>query len=139
MLATLKRLALGTLLAVCLSGCGTTQDHRIRVYPNDFRTLEEAEKAMIRSGRIARGFTPRMVYMALGTPDLTRTTLGPEGERVTWIYAGRIREEDGSGAAFRTTNDLIWGSPFRRQAYDRLRVVFVANEVIEIETVAREP
>ncbi len=80
-----------------------------------------------------------MVYMALGDPDLTRTSLGPAGERRTWIYAGLIGEEKGSGAHFRTTGDLIWGSPFRTEAYDRLRVVFVANRVIEIETVAREP
>ena len=132
-----KQLTAGFLLLFLFAGCGTTQDHRIRVYSRDFQALDNESRERIRAGRIDYGFTPRMVYMALGEPLGERVMLTDEGERTVWIYAGLIGEDDSESAPFRTTSDLIWGSPLRRQAYDRLQVVFKNNEVIRIHLLPR--
>lgn len=92
---------------------------------------------MIRTGRIEKGFTSRMVYMALGNPARVEQPDGDAGESFTWVYKGRIQTESGEEDRFKTTNDFIWGSPFVRQAYDRLRVEFLQNEVVTIQTIPR--
>ncbi len=120
-----------------LAGCGTTQDHRVRVYTRDFNALDVERQEMIREGRIDTGFNSRMVYMALGEPRDSRREPAIRGERVIWTYAGLIDDSPDARAPFRTTNDLIWGSPFRRNAYDRLYVAFLNDSVVAIETVRR--
>ena len=132
-----KQLTAGFLLLFLFAGCGTTQDHRIRVYSRDFQGLDNERQEHIRAGRIDYGFTPRMVYMALGEPLDRRALSTEEGERAVWIYAGLIGEEDSRGVPFRTTSDLIWGSPLQREAYDRLLVVFKNNEVVRIHPLPR--
>ncbi len=132
-----KQLTAGLILVFMLAGCGTTQDHRIRVYSRDFQALDNERQERIRAGRIDYGFTPRMVYMALGEPLGERVMLTDEGERAVWIYAGLIGEDDSESAPFRTTSDLIWGSPLQREAYDRLLVVFKNNEVVRIHPLPR--
>ncbi len=134
-----RQLTVGFLLLLLFGGCGTTQDHRIRVYPRDFQALDAERQDLIRAGRIDYGFSPRMVYMALGEAREQRQIMTADGERTVWTYAGLIRETDDGKAPFRTTSDLIWGSPFRKQAYDHLQVVFEDGEVTGIHTFPRRP
>jgi hypothetical protein len=77
--------------------------------------------------------------MALGEPREQRRIMIAAGERTVWTYSGLIVEPDDGKTLFRTTNDLIWGSPFRRQAYDFLQVVFTDGEVTGMQAYPRNP
>jgi len=70
---------------IALAGCSTINS-RIRERASVFDQLSPAEQAEIRQGIIAVGFTPDMVYMALGRPDEIRERTGPDGRQTVWRY-----------------------------------------------------
>ncbi len=72
-------------MSVVLAGCSTINS-RIRDKAAVFDRLSPAEQAEIRQGIIAVGFTPDMVYMALGRPDEVRERTGPHGLQKIWRY-----------------------------------------------------
>lgn len=71
---------LGALLAGCAS---STIESRIAERAQAFQALAPEVQQAVREGAIAAGFTPDMVYMALGEPS--ERSPGPDGAEV-WTY-----------------------------------------------------
>jgi outer membrane protein assembly factor BamE (lipoprotein component of BamABCDE complex) len=82
----LKNIFLFIALLLAVSGCDTI-DHRIREKPDVFNQLDPKAQAEIRRGRVEVGYTPDMVYIALGKPDKI--------EGSTWYY--KQYAEEGAG------------------------------------------
>jgi hypothetical protein len=78
------RLLFAALLLV-LAGCSTI-DSRIREKEAEFNSLPPAAQAQIRQGIIAVGYTPDMVYMAIGRPDEVRERSDKGGRETVWKY-----------------------------------------------------
>lgn len=72
-------------LLVTLAGCSTISS-RIREKEAVFAALPPATQMEIRQGRVAIGFTPNMVYMAIGRPDEIRERVDPAGRETVWKY-----------------------------------------------------
>src|SRR5688572_24003724 len=71
--------------ALILAGCSTVNS-RINEHAAEYNHLDPDAQAKIRHGTIDVGFTPSMVYMALGEPDLKRHRTTNDGTSETWIY-----------------------------------------------------
>ncbi|MCF7687385.1 MAG: hypothetical protein K9M98_03850 [Cephaloticoccus sp.] len=72
-------------LAFFAGGCGTTpQASRIAAHPETFAQLTPAVQQEVSRGSIAKGFTPAMVFLALGRPDEVETAA--DGRSFVWIY-----------------------------------------------------
>jgi hypothetical protein len=98
------------LLALLFAGCGTTES-RIRQNPALFAQLSPEQQQMIRTGKIAIGFTADMVRLALGVPDRVQVTQDLPSTAEVWTYS---------------TNAGLW-----RDSY---RVIFRKGIVAAIET-----
>lgn len=72
--------SLGALLAGCAS---STIESRIAEHAPAFQALAPEAQQAVREGAIAPGFSPEMVYMALGEPS--ERTAGPDGSEL-WTY-----------------------------------------------------
>jgi hypothetical protein len=81
--------AAATLLALGLSGCESTGGIAARTQEKSavYATLQTWEKKYIEKGTVAVGFTPDMVYMALGHPTKVAARDFPEGHAELWIYS----------------------------------------------------
>ncbi len=73
----------GLLLVALLAGCSSIQK-RIAENPDAFAPLSPEAKQTIRDGHVSLGFTPVMVYMALGKPSKINTSA--DGMETTWTY-----------------------------------------------------
>jgi hypothetical protein len=81
-----KKIFFFTVLLLAVSGCDTI-NHRIREKPAAFNRLDPKTQAEIRRGGVEVGYTPDMVYLALGKPDKI--------EGSTWYYKVYCEEGDG--------------------------------------------
>jgi hypothetical protein len=110
------KLSLRLLLAAALlgfAGCSTI-DSRIREKAAVFDQLPPADQARIRQGIIAVGYTPDMVYIALGKPDRIRERSGPDGRDTVWRYVAYYQRYEGTyNAGYRR---FVYWDP-RLQAY----------------------
>lgn len=81
-------LAAAALAAVFFAGCETDGgiEARTREKSAVYATLKLSEKRFIGKGIIAIGFTPDMVYMAMGHPSKVESKEYPEGRRELWTY-----------------------------------------------------
>ncbi|MFI5338166.1 MAG: hypothetical protein ACHQ5A_15365 [Opitutales bacterium] len=86
----LLSLALVTLL---LAGCQTVES-RIQQKPNVYASLDQATQEKIKQGIIGIGYTPDMVYLALGAPNEKREKVTAEGRSETWIYGSYYDDYD---------------------------------------------
>lgn len=79
---------LGLLVTLALAGCqaGSTLKARIREKAAVFAALPPARQAQVEKGVVEVGFTPDMVYMALGRPNEVHDVTLPEGKETTWTY-----------------------------------------------------
>lgn len=73
--------------ALVLAGCSTPES-RIKHNPELFASIPPAEQALIKQGRIAVGFTPDMVKLALGEPDIIARKIDRTGTAEIWRYRG---------------------------------------------------
>ncbi len=95
---------LATTLALLLfAGCATPEA-RIKRQPELFATLSSSDQQLIRQGKVALGFTPEMVKLALGDPDRVYTRLDASGNNESWSY---------------TTFETDYGMPLFRGFYHR--------------------
>jgi hypothetical protein len=87
--AARRRLRFGRLfLAAALvlaAGCAGPEA-RIRRNRAEFERLPAETQAVIREGRIALGFTPEMVRLAVGEPDQRWTRTDAQGRKEIWSY-----------------------------------------------------
>jgi hypothetical protein len=69
-------------LALLLTGCESDGSSRIQEKSAVYATLKPWQKKYIDTGVIAMGFTPDMVYMAIGNP----TTRSPADGGELWVF-----------------------------------------------------
>lgn len=76
------------LAALFLTGCETDGGTSARAQEKSatYAALKPWQKKYIDRGTVAEGFTPDMVYIALGNPDKVDTKDLPEGKAEMWIY-----------------------------------------------------
>jgi len=73
--------------ALLFSGCDTDNSSaRVQEKASLYATLKPWEKKYIDKGVVSAGFTPDMVYMAIGNPSKKQTVDGPEGQVEVWTY-----------------------------------------------------
>lgn len=108
------------LLTLTLSGCNSAST-RLRQYPESATQLDNRTRDKIKRGVVEPGFTPEMVYMALGKPSEPAEGLATQTKDGTWVYH-----------EFRPQNDR----DFVRAGFRR-RVVF--DPVKKSDTVITEP
>ena len=137
-------------LALLLGGCSTIPS-RIEEKSAAFAALDADTQNKIRLGRVDVGYSPDLVYIALGTPDerLTKTTT--TGTSETWIYNNYSQKYlarvhtgyrqytyiDPKTRQAIVTYEPVYSSIFRDRVDERIRIHFKANQVETIEQVKR--
>lgn len=121
-----------------LIGCSTPQT-RIRNNPALFSSLSPGDQELIKEGKVAVGFTPEMVKLAVGEPDRIYTRTDANGKNESWVYTSYSsrggtmlyyrgyyhRWHPGAYAFFTDYND--------REVLERYRVTFKEGKVLSIE------
>lgn len=77
---------LALVLGFFLTGC-VSPDTRIKRNQAVFDQLAPTEQALIREGKVAIGFTPDMVRLAVGDPDQRWARTDASGTSEVWTYA----------------------------------------------------
>jgi len=76
------------LLALLITGCESDGGVAARTQEKSalYATLRPWQKKLIEKGTISQGFTPDMVYIALGHPDKIDAKELSEGHAEMWVY-----------------------------------------------------
>jgi hypothetical protein len=133
-------------LSLALVGCDTAAS-RIREKSAEFAALPPAAQAAIRKGIVQVGYTPDMVYLALGSPDDRAVETTAEGQSLVWIYTHTDEVAAGSGLVgvqmevahnASTKAPVVVSTPVYAPVYadhteDRIRVTFRNGKVTAIE------
>lgn len=90
-------------MLLALAACASPEA-RIRGNRAAFDALNPAQQALIKEGKVAVGFTPEMVRLAVGAPDQRWTRTDASGRFEIWSY---------------TTYDGLSGMPLFRGDYHR--------------------
>ncbi|PTY03159.1 hypothetical protein DB347_22010 [Opitutaceae bacterium EW11] len=130
-------IAAGLLLA---AGCATPEA-RIKRNPEIFAQLSPNDQQLIREGKVALGFTPEMVKLALGDPDRVFIRTDASGTSESWSYT--TYESDTGVLLYRGYYHRFygWGDPFypyymsfpARREREYFKVVFSGGRVSAIE------
>ncbi|MBI2496566.1 MAG: hypothetical protein HYV75_01075 [Opitutae bacterium] len=130
------------LIAVALlAGC-STPDSRIAEHRAAFDRFPAAVQEQIRAGKVAVGFTPEMVRMALGEPDRVFTRRSGRGDTEVWGYHDRgPRFSLGIGLGTGGRHSSVGGGvALSTGGYDpeeKLRVEFRDGKVTAVDTLKR--
>lgn len=133
--------------AVLLLGACSTISTRIEEKSAVFYSLDPNTRAKITHGDIDLGFTPDMVYIALGKPDVTRERISTNGRTEQWIYRSYYTEFDGFGYVdyhrwygyypygrfYRVYWEPYYGPYYYDVARDDIRVTFQNGKVVTID------
>lgn len=95
------------IIAVLLLAACSTPEARIKRNPELFASIPPAEQALIKQGQIAIGFTPDMVRLALGDPDIIARKIDRSGTSEIWRYRGYDAYAYDSGYTYG-----YWGGPY---------------------------
>lgn len=126
---------------VFLAGCATPQA-RIDRNRALYDSLPGESQALIQEGRVAMGFTPDMVQLALGKPDRVYSRTDKSGTSESWAYTG-YSLRDGrriytgyyhSWYPWRYPYYLDYSSDY--EVYERTKIVFKDGVVSSIEEVS---
>ena len=126
-----------------IAGCATPK-------PTTSTSLEPKIRAKVGKGIIEPGFTPEMVYLALGKPTEPAQSLSDATTNGTWVYHDFHRADAGLvKAGFRSRSvfdpaknaDVIKTEPIDAKVLPNLRshslhVTFRDGRVVEIQRVA---
>lgn len=140
----LKRFA--PLLAVLVfAGCSTISS-RIDDKAALFATLTPHQQEVIRKGGVELGYTPDMVYMALGAPDERHEQHTAKGDKMTWVYLAITEDWAGQVVRYRhyamrdpkTGVVYVFTEPefhdvYRADAHEHIRIEFTNGKVSAIE------
>jgi hypothetical protein len=122
------------------AGCSTPET-RINENVEFFSRLSPGDQQLIREGKVAVGFTPVMVRMAVGEPDRVFTRTDAKGVTEAWSYT--TYETDDGVILYSGLYHHYWGDPLiypyytgysNRRAKDYLKVVFTGGLVSSIES-----
>jgi hypothetical protein len=136
-------------LTLGLGGCSTAA-RRSSQTPTTATKLEPEIRAKVDKGVIEPGFTPEMVYLALGKPSVPTEGLADATVNGTWVYRDFQRNDrDLVRPGFRRRvvydsakhADVIVTEPVDRKAFPdlearSLNVVFRDGRVVDIQRVA---
>jgi len=132
---------LAALCVVLLAACSTPAS-RIKHKKEAFAAYPPEVQQKIKAGRVDVGFTPEMVELALGRPDMRYTSTTEGGSTETWVWGGGggrtgvgLSVGAGSWGSGVGGGITIGGSP--RASDERERVVFKDGKVASFER--REP
>ncbi|HYC71350.1 MAG TPA: hypothetical protein VEB66_09100 [Opitutaceae bacterium] len=143
---TLALLAIGLALT---AGCESAREARIRRNPHVYAQLDPEAQYNIQQGIIDLGYTPDMVYLALGAPDERRETLTADGVRQTWTYSTYYERYEGTRHVgyerqvyfdrhrrrYRIHYEPVFADTYSPQRDERIRVDFVNGRVTSVEQV----
>ena len=124
---------------VVAAGCSTPQA-RINRSPEAYAKLSAADQQLIREGKVAVGFTPEMVRLALGDPDRVSTRTDANGVNEAWSYA--TYETEKGVVLYRGFYHRQWCDPLiypyyasypSRRTREYLKIVFADGRVSVIE------
>ena len=135
-------LAVATL--VVAAGCSTART------PTTATSLEPKIRAQVEKGVVEPGFTPEMVFLALGKPTEPAQSLVDATNNGTWVYRDfQSKDKEWMKAGFRRhlvfdsakKADVIVTEPIDRKALaglqaNSLYVTFRDGRVVEIQRVA---
>ncbi len=138
------------ILAAGLAACSTVS-RRIGEKPDVFAKLDPATQAKIKQGIIDLGFTPDMVYLALGKPDEIRDRVTAAGREAVWTYNSYYDRYEGSVHAgyrrfvtwdprirgYRVYHEPVYADVFSEQTETNIRVIFTNHQVAAIEQTKR--
>lgn len=144
---TLIRQCLGALVfTVVLAGCSTI-DNRIQEKSDVFAKLDPVTQSKLKQGIIDLGFTPDMVYIALGKPDEIRERTGDGGHKTVWKYNTYYERYEGTVhagyrrfvywdpqiRAYRIYYEPVYANLYSAQKETCIRVTFRDDKVAAIE------
>ncbi len=135
-----------SLLLLGLAGCSTFEK-RSEEKAAVFSALDPNAQEKLRQGMVEIGYTPDMVYIALGAPDSKSERTTAEGRDMIWIYSAYYSEYRGtSNVGYRrmveynpvTKSYIVFYEPVQVDHYeerveDRIRVTFRDEKVAVIE------
>jgi hypothetical protein len=134
-------LFLGMVAALIFAGCDTP-DSRIRGNMDLFNRLSTADQDLIKQGKVAVGFTPEMVKLALGEPDQIYTRTDARGPSESWVYTTYGAE--GGVVYYRGYYHRhypgfypYWTDYPRREVVAKFRVIFQEGKVAATEELTR--
>jgi hypothetical protein len=133
-------------LVLALAGCSTI-DSRIREKQAVFDRLDPQTQDKIRQGIVEVGYTPDLVYVALGRPDERYQKVTAKGDETSWIYKTYYEQYEGMAhvgyrrVVFYDPADRVYHlyyEPVSEPIYseheeDNIRVTFVSGKVTAIE------
>lgn len=131
---------------VLLAGCSTVEK-RIAENQRLFASLDAETQAKLRARTVELGFSPEMVYIALGKPDSKSERTTAKGREQTWIYltyyqeyAGqvlthfrRVAVRDPKSGRVAVYIEPVYTSVYSQQSEEKLRVSFLDGKVVSIE------
>lgn len=146
----MHRLFALTCLALLLGGCSTIPS-RIEEKSTAFAALDADTQNKIRRGQVEVGYSPDLVYIALGTPDERLSKTSTSGTTETWIYNSYRQEYLGNArTGYRqyvvidpktrqavVIYEPVYSSVYRDRVDERIRINFKASQVESIEQVKR--
>jgi hypothetical protein len=138
----MKTLSLFSFLAALLLAAGcATPEARIKRNPDVFAQLSPSDQQLIREGKVALGFTPEMVRLALGEPDRRLERTDASGTSESWSYT--TWEGPDGMLLYRGFYHRYygWGDPYfpyyltvpGRREREYFKVVFTGGRVSAIE------
>lgn len=134
------------ILALTLAGCNTINS-RIREKSAVYSSLDPETQQQIRRGQIGVGYTPDMVYMALGEPTRNVNRVTADGTETTWIYKSFYEEYAGStltgyhryvvadrlSGRYTVYTEPVYTDMYRQRSQEYLRLSFKNGKVTSIE------
>jgi len=125
--------------ALLFAGCSTISS-RINEKGSVFYSLDSSTQAKIEHGDVGIGFTPDMVYMALGHPDAKRQHTTADGTTEIWVYRTYYDHSYGGYAGYhrwggwnRGFYRMYWEPVYRAMPSDDIRVTFRDGKVTAID------
>jgi hypothetical protein len=139
-------LLLCSLLAL-VAGCNSV-DSRIRKNEATFRALDPETQDKLRAGKVEVGYTPDMVFIALGKPTTKTERSTKDGQTMVWTYTSTSTEYAGKALTHtrrvvvvdpRTGRRAILIQPVYSDVYretedEDVRVEFKDGKVTSIES-----
>lgn len=136
------------LVLLALAGCSTVQS-RIEEKAAVFNTLPPETQARLQQGLIDIGYTPDMVYIAMGRADRVIERSSSAGRETVWIYNSYYQQYEGRQfagyqrsiyfdpliRAYRVYYVPVHTDVYTDRVEEAARVVFQDGKVTSIEQV----